>query len=73
MSIEDKKELIADILELEVEEVSEDMVLEDIETWDSVAVLSFIAIMDSEFNKYPHASEIECLQTIGDLFEMMVE
>lgn len=36
---------IADILEVEIDEIDEDTILNDIETWDSVAVLSFIAVM----------------------------
>ena len=73
MELNEKKELIADILELDVEEVEENVLLEYIETWDSVAVLSFIAIMDSEFGKFPHASEINQYKTIGDLFDAMVK
>ena len=49
---EEKIEIIADILEVEPDEVQEDMVLEDFETWDSVAVLSVIAMMDEHFGKY---------------------
>ena len=46
MTREEKLEIIADILEVDVDDVKEDMVLEDFETWDSVAVLSVIAMMD---------------------------
>ena len=52
MTREEKIEIIADILEVEPDEVQEDMVLEDFETWDSVAVLSVIAMMDEHFGKY---------------------
>ena len=39
MTREEKTETIADILEIELEEVKEDAVLEEFDTWDSVAVL----------------------------------
>lgn len=71
MTREEKIEIIADILEVEPEEVQEDMVLEDFETWDSVAVLSVIAMMDEHFGKYPHASEIRSYIKVGDLMENM--
>ena len=51
MTREEKIEIIADILEVEPDEVQEDMVLEDFETWDSVAVLSVIAMMDEHFGE----------------------
>ncbi|MGM9558837.1 phosphopantetheine-binding protein [Anaerovibrio slackiae] len=66
-----KMEIIAEILELEVGEFSASTVLKDIETWDSVAVLSFIAIMNEEFNKYPMADEINSYVTVGDLMDVM--
>ena len=66
-----ENEIIADILEVEPDEVQEDMVLEDFETWDSVAVLSVIAMMDEHFGKYPHASEIRSYIKVGDLMKNM--
>lgn len=64
---------IADILDVEVDEISKEMILEDIETWDSVAILSFISIMNDEFNKFPNADEIRKYKTIGDLLKAMVQ
>lgn len=71
MSKEEKMELIADILEMETEELDEDMVLEEIESWDSVAVLSVIAVMDEKFGKLPHASEVVKCKKISDLLAFM--
>ena len=71
MTREEKIEIIADILEVEPDEGQEDMVLEDFETWDSVAVLSVIAMMDEHFGKYPHASEIRSYIKVGDLMKNM--
>ena len=71
MTREEKIEIIADILEVEPDEVQEDMVLEDFETWDSVAVLSVIAMMDEHLGKYPHASEIRSYIKVGDLMKNM--
>ena len=71
MKREEKIEIIAEILEDEPDEVQEDMVLEDFETWDSVAVLSVIAMMDEHFGKYPHASEIRSYIKVGDLMKNM--
>ncbi len=71
MSREEKLKILADILEVEVDELQEDMILDDFETWDSVAVLSVIAMMDEKFGKYPHASEIRQYKRVIDLMNGM--
>lgn len=71
MDKEEKLEILADILEVEPEELQEDMLLDDFETWDSVAVLSVIAMMDEKFGKYPHASEIRQYVKVVDLMNSM--
>lgn len=67
MTNQEKLEIIADILELEPEELNEEMVLDDIETWDSVAVLSVISVMNEKFNRFPHADQIKSYKTVKDL------
>ena len=71
MTREEKILEIADILEMETDEFTPDSNLEDLETWDSVAILSFIALMNDKFNKFPNASDINRLKTIEDLHEAM--
>ena len=57
--------------EMDLGEFDRDTVLEEVETWDSVAVLSFIAFMNEKFDKIFHASEIAVCKTVGDLMDMM--
>lgn len=71
MNEQEKIAAIADILEVEESEINKDTLLNDIETWDSVAVLSFISIMNDEFNKFPNAMEIRGYKTVGDLMAVM--
>lgn len=71
MQLERKKEILADILEVDVEEVVENKQLEDYETWDSVAVLSVIAVINEEFNRFPMADEIRAYKTVGDLMNAL--
>lgn len=73
MSDKEKRIKIAEILEVEENEISEDDLLRDYDTWDSVAVLSVIALMDEYFDKLPHASEVAECKTIKDLIEFMNE
>lgn len=71
MTQEEKKEVIAEILEVDSSELHEDQVLEEFETWDSVAVLSVIATMDEKFGKLPDASEVIKCKTVADLYRFM--
>ena len=67
MTREEKREIIADILELEPEEFNEESILEEFETWDSVAVLSVISVISENTGRFPHADEIKELKTVADL------
>lgn len=70
MTLEEKKSIIADILEKDVEDIHEDSLLADFEAWDSIAVLSVISEVERATGKYLHASEIKKLKTIDDLLEL---
>lgn len=71
MTEKERIEIIADILEMTADELSKDMVLEDIDTWDSIAVLSVISVMNEKYNRYPMAKEIQKNKTVGDLIEFL--
>ncbi|MDE7367687.1 MAG: acyl carrier protein [Lachnospiraceae bacterium] len=73
MTKQEKIESIAEILDLEVEDIKEDAVLEEYEEWDSVAILSFIALLDEKFGKAVKGAEIRKLTTVKDLMDMMEE
>lgn len=73
MSNEEKMEYIAESVEMEVDELSEDTVLNDLENWDSVAVLSIIAVINEKFDRYPKAEEILTYKTVGDLMNALSE
>lgn len=72
MSEQGKKEILADILEVEVADIREDKMLEEFESWDSVAVLSVIAAVQENSGKYLHADDITKLKTVGDVLELLV-
>lgn len=73
MSKEEKYGIIADILEIELDEVKEDTELESFDTWDSVAVLAVISEVESATGKYLHASDILQLKTISDIIMLLGE
>ncbi len=71
MTEEEKLESIADVLEMETDELSRETILEECEAWDSIAILSVISIINEEFNRFPHADEIKAYKTVGDLMDVM--
>lgn len=71
MTDQEKMEELVDVFEMDLDEFTKETVLEDMETWDSVAVLSFIALMSEKFNKVLHASEVTVCKTVADLMDFM--
>lgn len=71
MSEKEKMECIAESVEMEMDELTPDTVLAELENWDSVAVLSIIAVINENFNRYPSADEILSYETVQDLMNAM--
>lgn len=70
MTVEKKLELIADILDADVDDLKPETELSELD-WDSVASLSFIAMMDEEFEKEVRSADIKKLVTIQDMLDLM--
>lgn len=73
MTMEKKKELLADILDVDVEEIEADKKLAELGDWGSLAILSFIAMMDEEFEKEIKGDVVKNLVTVSDAFALMEE
>jgi len=71
MTDQEKLALLEDMLEVEEGSLSSDLKLEDIEEWDSVAIISFMALVDEEFDKTLKASDIKEFKTIADTLAVM--
>lgn len=71
MTDEQKIKTIEEILDLDEGTLKEDTVLKDLEEWDSVAFLSFIAMMDDEFGKTIKGSVVREQKTVADLMALM--
>ena len=71
MELEEKKQLLADLFEVEIEEIQENVILEDFEPWDSMSKLSLIVLMDDECGKKLSGEQILEFNTIGDIIDFM--
>jgi acyl carrier protein len=60
---------LADILD--IVEVKPENVLGEFEQWDSLAVLSVLAMVDSKYRVTIRANEIRSVVTVGDLAKLV--
>ena len=60
-----------DILELEDETIEAESNFRDYDDWDSIAALSVMAYLDSEFNFSIKAEDFKQINTINQLVDLM--
>lgn len=63
---------MAEILEVEPEEVSPDLTLDE-GNWDSLAIVSTIALIDEVFDKTVSGEALEECKTVGDVEKVAKE
>ena len=61
---------LAEILEIESSEVSSDLVLEE-GVWDSLAIVSSIALIDEVFDRTVSADALAECKTVGDIEKLV--
>jgi acyl carrier protein len=67
-----KINLLAEMLEVNVSEINADTLLDSIATWDSMAALSLIALLEENFNRSDiDGREISQMQKIQDVLNVM--
>lgn len=73
MTIEEKLDLIADTLDAERANIRPQTDLCTLDEWDSMGVISTIAMLDRKFKKVLSAEQIEKLTTVQDILDSMEE
>lgn len=71
MNLKEKLTLIEEALDTEENTLTPETVLDDVDSWDSIAALSIIAMMDDNFGKTLSSTEIKALVTVGDILAHM--
>lgn len=66
-----KLELLAEILDVEVDEIDENKELTEVGDWGSLSILSFIAMMGEEFGKEISGDDVKKLVTVADALKIM--
>lgn len=71
MGKEEKIRLLEEIMELEEGELREDDVLSEYEEWDSLTVISYMALLDLRFHKHIPIEQIRGFVTVSDAIGFM--
>lgn len=71
MDLQKKIELLADMFEVEEDELSPEMKLIDMDCWDSMAKLSLIVLIEDECGKKLSADVIKGFETLQDILDYM--
>ena len=71
MSEEEKMSVFADVLDMELSDFSLDTDLSELDNWDSVAMLAFMAMMDERFGKTVKGADIRNFKTVQDAINFM--
>ncbi len=66
-----KLELLEEALEMDAGTLKEDMILEEMEEWNSLSMLSLIVLIDEEFGKTIDSTDIRKLVTVNDILDIM--
>ena len=72
MTVEEFKEQMMDVLNRE-DEVELDDNLDDIEEWDSLSYVAFLAMAADYTERTIRASEVRGAKTVRDLYELIQE
>ncbi|MCR4941248.1 MAG: acyl carrier protein [Campylobacter sp.] len=71
MQQQEKMELIAELLELEVSDFTPQTKLDDLDEWDSLAAISYVVMMDEKFGVVANPADVKNFKTIQDILDSM--
>lgn len=71
MDLNKKLALIEEALDTEEGVLTPETPLDDVEEWDSITMLSLIAMLDDEFQKTISGKELKALKTVADILAYM--
>lgn len=71
MDIKKKFALLEEVMDLEEGMLTEETVLDDLAEWDSMSKLSFIVMMEDEFDKKVNAEQVRNFKTVQDMLDCM--
>lgn len=71
MTIKEKLGILENLLDIEKDSLNEDTELNQISEWDSIAVISTIAMFDDLWGKSISSKEVKEFKTVKDILDKM--
>ncbi|WP_010245566.1 acyl carrier protein [Acetivibrio cellulolyticus] len=71
MTIDEKLNLLEEVLDIEKGTLGEDIELNRLGEWDSMAAISVIAMFDESFGQTITTREVKGFKTVKDITDMM--
>lgn len=71
MTLEEKLALLEETFEADEGTIKADMMLNDIDEWDSMSKLSLIVMMEDEFGKKLTSDMIKNLKSVQNILDLM--
>lgn len=71
MTLKEKLNELEELLDIEKDTLSEEAELEQLDEWDSLAVISLIAMFDESFGEVITPAQIKEFKTIKDITDKM--
>lgn len=71
MDMKEKIALLEETFEMDEGSLSADMLLDDVDEYDSITKLSLIVMLEDEFNKKITGAEIKEFVTVQDILDIM--
>ena len=71
MSEKEKLRLLEEVMDTEEGTLSAEMVLNDIEEYDSLSKLSLIVMMEDQFGIKLSSNDVKSFHTVGDILTLM--
>lgn len=71
MTDKEKIAKLEEMMELDEGTLSPETILANLVEWDSISIISFISLVDEEFNKKINGSQIKDLKTVADAIAVM--
>lgn len=70
LTMEQFIEKMVDMLDVE-EEITMDTVLDELDEWDSLSFVSFLAMANAAYGKKVEPSNVKLAETVGDLYNLI--
>ncbi len=71
MTIQEKLNILQDLLDVDQDALNEETELDQLSEWDSIAVITVIAMFDSHFGKEVTPEAVKGFKTIKDITDKM--